>query len=143
MEKNYETRRNAEAAETEDIEEEMDRRAASPVPTLSRRHRSKISDRMRSRSPCSEGSATSQSESESESEGSGSEPSGGKSRKKKVRGKKRGRAGSSPELSPIPQPEGRYMQPGPGFETIEQPISFEEWHDDEDENDQMSETDND
>eukprot|EP00966_Prymnesium_polylepis_P279934 6467669-Prymnesium_polylepis.1 len=42
VEKNDETRRNAEAAESEDIEEEMDRRAASLVPTLSRRHRSKI-----------------------------------------------------------------------------------------------------
>eukprot|EP00966_Prymnesium_polylepis_P267975 6190846-Prymnesium_polylepis.1 len=65
------TKRNEEAAESEEVEEVIDRGAASPVPTMSRRHRPNISGQMRSRSPCDEGNAASQSESESESEGSG------------------------------------------------------------------------
>eukprot|EP00966_Prymnesium_polylepis_P309617 7153804-Prymnesium_polylepis.1 len=39
------TKRNEEAAESEEVEEVMDRGAASPVQTLSGKHRSKISDR--------------------------------------------------------------------------------------------------
>ena len=35
------------------------------------------------------------------------------------------------------------MRPMPGFESDEQPITFDELYDDEDENDPMSETDDD
>mmetsp|Transcript_41289 Transcript_41289/g.113585 ORF Transcript_41289/g.113585 Transcript_41289/m.113585 type:complete len:209 (-) Transcript_41289:93-719(-) len=137
------TNKNEEAAESEEVEEEMDRGAASPEQTLSRRHRPNISGQMRSRSPCSEGSAALQSESGNESEGSGSESSGGRSRKRKFRGNKRGRTGSAPKQNKVARTEREYMQPMPGFESDEQPITFDDLYGDEAENDPMSETDDD
>jgi hypothetical protein len=127
------TNKNEEAAESEEVEEVMDREAASPEQTMSGKHRSKISDRARSRSPCDEDNAAAQSEGESEqseneneSEGSGSDSSGGRSRKRKFRGKKRGGAGSSPKNNKVARTEQEYMRLMPGFETDEQPTDFDD-----------------
>ena len=101
---------------------------------------------MRSRSPCSEGSAASQSEGESEGEESGNDSSGGRSKKKWSRRKRRGGTGSSPKQNKEARTKHVYMRLTPGFESDEQTmqtITLDDLYGDEDENDPMSETNDD
>ena len=114
------TNKNEEAAESEEVEEELSREEASPVRTMSRRQERKSNGQMRSRSPCSEGSAASQSESGNESEGSGSDSSGGRSKKKWSRRKRKGGTGSSPKKNEEARTKRVYMRLTPGFESDEQ-----------------------
>eukprot|EP00966_Prymnesium_polylepis_P315280 7284792-Prymnesium_polylepis.1 len=98
---------------------------------------------MRSRSPCSEGNAASQSKSESEGEGSRSDSSGGRSKKKWTRRKRRGGTGSSPKNNKEARTGHEYMRLMAGFESDEQPTTYDDLYGDEDENDPMSGTNDD